>query len=200
VWWLWVLVPLASIGFLSFAPPLFFGLRYGRRFGYLWSVVFLGLIVGFFIVDPDTSGHSVRDGVSTALLMADWLGGAAVAGGYVLTTRRGDDPVSFARAQRKRRKLARAIVAKDPRLAVEANIGRPDVPGERHDGGLVDVNRVSAESLAAVPGVGPGLAARIVDTRKEVGGYDSLDDLIGTLNLNPRDLDDASDRLLFIPL
>ena len=197
--WLWAVVPLASLGIAGFVPPVYFAVRYGRRAGYAWALVLLACIVGFFATYQGSHHHGVRDGVATGLIMVAWVGGAAVAGAFVLTTR-SDDPVAIARQQRKRREHARAIVAKDPRLAVDARIGRPDLPGDHDDGGLVDVNRVPAAALAALPGIDANLAERIVQTRKGVGGYSSLDDLIGTLNLNPRDLDDASEQLVFIPL
>jgi DNA uptake protein ComE-like DNA-binding protein len=197
--WLWVIVPIASLGIAGFVPPVYFAVRYGRKSGYVWAVVLLAAISGFFVVYPGPHRHGVREGVATALIMTAWVGGAAVAGAFVVTTQ-SNDSVAIARERRNQRQRARALIAKDPRLAVDAGIGRPDVAGEHDDGGLVDVNRVPAASLAALPGITKSLAERIVETRKQVGGFSSLDDLIATLNLNPRDLDDASEQLAFIPL
>lgn len=197
--WLWAAVPLASLGIAAFVPPVFFAVRYGRKSGYIWSAVLLGAIVGFFATYPGSHQHSTRDGIATALIMTAWVGGAAVTGAFVVTTH-DHDPIVEARDQRKRRDRARALIAKDPRLAVEAGIGRPDLQEPHDDGGLVDANRVPAGTLATLPGITASLADRIVETRQQVGGYASLDDLIATLDLNPRDLDDASERLVFIPL
>lgn len=199
VLWLWTAVPLASLGIAGFVPPVFFAVRYGRRSGYVWSTLLLAAIVGFFATYRGGHHHSARDGIATGLIMIAWVGGAAIAGAYVLTTR-SHDAVAVARDQRKQRVRARALIAKDPQLAVAAGIGRPDIAGEHDDGGLVDVNRVPLASLTALPGISQSLAQRIVETRQQVGGYASLDDMIGTLSLNPRDLDDASERLAFIPL
>ncbi|PQV62760.1 comEA protein [Abditibacterium utsteinense] len=41
----------------------------------------------------------------------------------------------------------------------------------------IDLNRASAEQLAALPGVGPKMAERILQFRKENGGFKSVDDL-----------------------
>lgn len=41
----------------------------------------------------------------------------------------------------------------------------------------IDVNLASAAELARLPGVGPALAARIVDTRARDGPFASIDDL-----------------------
>lgn len=41
----------------------------------------------------------------------------------------------------------------------------------------LDLNRASQDDLERLPGIGPGLAARIVDSRARRGTFDSLDDL-----------------------
>jgi competence ComEA-like helix-hairpin-helix protein len=41
----------------------------------------------------------------------------------------------------------------------------------------IDLNRASAEDLAAVPGIGPALARRIVDYRQAHGPFRKIDDL-----------------------
>lgn len=182
----------------AFMPPLYFAARYGRRSGYAWSVLLLAAITAFFVVKPDQD-RGTRNGVAEALIMFCWIGGAAVAAYFVLTTT-SDGAIAQARRQRKLRKQARELVARDATLAVQAHIGRPDLPGDHEDGGLVDVNRVPADVLARVPGIDRALAERLVSVRHDVGGFASLADLITTLDLNPTDLDDAADLLVFIPL
>lgn len=195
-----MLVPLVSFGIAGFVPAAYFALRYKRRSAFVWSALLAAAITAFFIVHPDNQATGVRHGVSVALIMLCWVGGAAVAGGYVITTSGEADPVSVARRERKLRDRARKLVATDPRLAVEAHIGRPDIAGDHDDGGLVDVNRVPASTLTGLPGIDAALADRIVATRREVGGFASLPDLVTTLNLDPIRLDDAADRLVFVPL
>lgn len=198
LWW-WAAVPLASLGIAAFVPPAIFAVRYGRKSGYAWSTLLLAAIIGFFASYRGGHHHDVRDGIATALIMVAWVGGAAVTGAFVLTTHV-NDAIADARELRKQRKRARSLIARDPKLAVEAGIGRPDLATVHDDGGLVDVNRAPATSLNTLPGIGLSLANRIVQTRQQVGGYASIDDLIDTLDLNPRDLDDARDRMAFIPL
>jgi len=41
----------------------------------------------------------------------------------------------------------------------------------------LDLNRASQDDLERLPGIGPGLAARIVDSRTRRGTFDSVDDL-----------------------
>ena len=42
----------------------------------------------------------------------------------------------------------------------------------------VDINSADAEKLASLPGIGPSIAQRIVDYRKEHGPYKSVDELL----------------------
>jgi hypothetical protein len=201
--WLWLLVPLGSLGMASFVPPAYFALRERRRSGFLWSAVLLAAITAFFVVaggERHGTHQGTRHGVGEALIMLCWLGGAAVVAGFLVTTTNPSDPVSVARRQRKLRDRARKLAESDPRLAIEAHIGRPDLRGDHDDGGLVDVNRVPASTLAKLPGLDAALADRIVATRREVGGFASLADLLTTLAIDPVRLDDAADQLVFIPL
>ena len=49
----------------------------------------------------------------------------------------------------------------------------------------VDLARGDAAELATLPGVGPGLAARIVAHRRDAGGYRQVEDLLGVRGLGP---------------
>jgi competence protein ComEA len=49
----------------------------------------------------------------------------------------------------------------------------------------VDLNRASAEDLAAVPGIGPGLAAEVVREREERGPFRSPDSLLRVRGIGP---------------
>jgi DNA uptake protein ComE-like DNA-binding protein len=88
-------------------------------------------------------------------------------------------------------------VAKNPSLAVELRIGRPDLQQSFDDGGLVDVNHVPAKVLAALPGLNEEIAEKIVSQRDGVGGFTSSADLEVTLGIPPVTLDEARDRLMF---
>ena len=54
--------------------------------------------------------------------------------------------------------------------------------------GPVDLNRAGAEELARLPGVGPGLAQRIVEERNRRGRFESPDALRNILGLGPKKL------------
>jgi len=109
-----------------------------------------------------------------------------------------DGSATFARARMRRRQQARRIAAKDPTLARELRIGRPDRQPAYDDGGLIDVNHVPACVLSAIEGIGPELATAIVTARESIRRFDSREDLEATLGLDPYALDGASDLLVFL--
>ncbi|MDH3590533.1 MAG: helix-hairpin-helix domain-containing protein [Planctomycetota bacterium] len=52
----------------------------------------------------------------------------------------------------------------------------------------VDLNRASAAQLESVPGIGPSLAQRIVDFRKEHGPFRRMDDLLKVRGIGEKSL------------
>ena len=46
------------------------------------------------------------------------------------------------------------------------------------DSAPVDINAADSEKLATLPGIGPSIAQRIVDYRKEHGPFKSVDELV----------------------
>ncbi len=61
---------------------------------------------------------------------------------------------------------------------------------------LVDVNAASAADLAAVPGIGPALAARIVDYRQEHGEFRKMEDLLEVKGVGEKSLDNLRPFLM----
>ena len=59
----------------------------------------------------------------------------------------------------------------------------------------VDLNRASAAELEALPGVGPVLAARIVEARARRGGFGSVDDLLAVKGVGPAVLERLRGRV-----
>ena len=54
-----------------------------------------------------------------------------------------------------------------------------------HDGQTLDVNTASADDLTQLPGVGPSLAARIVEYRRQNGPFETIDDLQNVSGIGP---------------
>lgn len=115
-----------------------------------------------------------------------------------VSTRTGRYPVAVASGRIQRRTQGRHLLATQPALAREIGLGRPDVPGA-DDYGLVDVNHVSADALARLPGVTKDVAQRIVTERAQCGGFSSVEDLGMLLDLPPAEVDKMRDTAIFIP-
>jgi DNA uptake protein ComE-like DNA-binding protein len=114
---------------------------------------------------------------------------------------RPDDALRQAKtAAEQRRKLrdeARALAARDPALARELGIGRPDRSRDYDDGGLVDVNHCPASVLMTLPGITPALAARVVELRQDRGAFVSADELSDALGLPPGDVSYLADKTIY---
>lgn len=104
--------------------------------------------------------------------------------------RRKDASQVWQHERRIRREQARTLVEHYPAVARELAIGRPDRPRLFDDGGLLDLNTVPEQALAALPGVSPDQARKIVAARTLYGGFGSVDDLI-TRGLLPAPLPPA---------
>jgi competence protein ComEA len=52
--------------------------------------------------------------------------------------------------------------------------------------GKVNLNTATAEQLASVPGLGPKLAARIVEQRQKSGGFKSVEDILGVKGIGEK--------------
>ena len=96
---------------------------------------------------------------------------------------------------------SRQLQASQPALASELMVGRPDLPGRQYDdGGLIDVNHVSADWLQRYLTIERPLAERIVEARNRHNGFTTPDELVVYCDgLTPAKLNLFRDRLIFIP-
>jgi DNA uptake protein ComE-like DNA-binding protein len=163
--------------------------------GIVWSVI---AVAGWAIANG--SKHS---GLAGFLIIVAWVGAAATT--FVIRSaydRRMASPLLNAteRAEERlsERRHAQEIAHQNPSLALEMGIGRPDLKGST-DAGVVDINNAPAAAIAALPGVDDALATRIVETRAEVGGFSSVEDLGIALDLAPETVEDLRDRVVFLP-
>ncbi|MGI5504190.1 ComEA family DNA-binding protein [Lentzea sp. CA-135723] len=90
-----------------------------------------------------------------------------------------DPAVAAALALRARRDEARALVARDPALARDLRIGRPDLPRQYDDGGLVDINTAPAAVIAQCCGLDEVAARQIERARSRHSvPFSSVDELL----------------------
>jgi competence ComEA-like helix-hairpin-helix protein len=63
----------------------------------------------------------------------------------------------------------------------------------------LDLNAATAEQLSRLPGVGPGLARRIVEERQRRGRFESAEGLRSVLGVGPRKLEALRDLVTAAP-
>jgi len=110
------------------------------------------------------------------------------------------DPAVVAVLQaRQRREEARAIAARDVDLARELRIGRPDLPRQFDDGGLVDLNHAPAPVMVQLLEMSEADVAQVIEARDRIGGFSSAEEVIAYTELSPTLIDGLRERLLFLP-
>jgi hypothetical protein len=213
VWW--ALIPIWSIGFLSFVPFLAYALI--QRSKKNWAVVgaYLAATIAIFVslgvVNPNSGPGAALGGFIVAL-----AGCAAVHAAVLFRPSRAVAPLgpampamplgprqrnqqalAAARDRIERRKEARHLVASDPDLAREMRIGRPDLSREYDDGGLIDVNHVPGDVLTVQLGLAPGEVTDVLAARDKLGKFASADELCAYTELSPDRVDELRDLMIF---
>jgi helix-hairpin-helix protein len=119
--------------------------------------------------------------------------------GRVFEARPQDPAIAAALHARQRREEARAIAVRDVDLARELRIGRPDLPRQFDDGGLVDVNHAPAPVIVHLLGLSEADAVQVTEARDRIGGFSSAEEVIAYTDLSPTLVDGIRERLLFLP-
>jgi hypothetical protein len=198
-------VPIWSLSLLAFTPFLRIALARRRArdwvvfAGYLAAVI--AVVVLMSIAGPSDDAVSATAGGLAILLMG-------VAGVHAFVAfRPGPDVVSGSRASQlaltaardrmHRRQHARVLAQDNPALARELGIGRPDVPHDYDEGGLVDVNHVPGDVLASGLGLTASESAAIVTARDQLGRFSSPEELSVYAQLPPDRVETLRDWMLF---
>jgi hypothetical protein len=96
-----------------------------------------------------------------------------------------------------RRDDARRLVQANPELARELRIGRPDLPWQYGDGGLVDINRVPGYVLAASLGLTQQEVTNLTAARDKLGKFSTADELRDYAELPLGRVDELRDLMIF---
>jgi len=208
----WALCPAYTFGLVACIPAIHGAVRLRRpRLWYAAAGLVLGNIVLWLLVyTPGASAAASNIGALLALALAvagtvhalrlrqEVFGSqdAAIAAAVGLAAAQRDPAVAQALAARRRRADAAALAAKDPALAMDLRIGRPDLSRQYYDGGLVDVNHVDEATLVAHLGLSPESAKEVISARQRLGRFESADDLANFADLPPRVLDAVRDRVI----
>jgi DNA uptake protein ComE-like DNA-binding protein len=105
--------------------------------------------------------------------------------------------VAAAKNKLERRKEARHLVATNPALARDLKIGRPDLPREYDDGGLVDVNHVPVGVFSSGLGLTPIEARDVLAARDKLGRFVSAEEICEYTQLSPDRVDELRDLMIF---
>ena len=209
---LWASVPVWSIGFLSFVPFLAYALIQRRRRDWAVFAVYLAatvaMIVALAAVKTNSGAGAGVGGfivalagcaaVHAAILFRPSRGVSSLGASMPLSPRqRNREAVAQARSRIERRKDARHLAATNPSLARDLRIGRPDLPREYDDGGLVDVNHVPAAVLAGPLGLSPAEVSDVLAARDKLGRFASADELCAYTSLAPDRVDELRDLMIF---
>jgi hypothetical protein len=148
---LWALIPMLSFGLLAFLPFAHAAVKLPNRRTWLLPATYA--VVEVVVLGPLGAASSTGD-LGAALFTVAWSALILVATVHAFVLRRQvffapavQPAMAAALADRKLREQARAVVAGDPALARELRIGRPDLPRQFDDGGLIDVNHVPEQVL-----------------------------------------------------
>jgi hypothetical protein len=206
--YVWAFLPALSLGFLAPVPIIHAAIK--LRTWTLWAASALYTVAEVFLwsvtvtMDETVAPEEIPE-------VPDWaaallLGLMVVPTAHALAVRRrvfeprAQDPALVAALQaRERREDARAILARDVNLARELRIGRPDLPRQFDDGGLVDVNHAPVPVFVHVLGLSEADAAQLATTRERVGGFATANEVIAYTDLSPALVDSLRQRLVFLP-
>lgn len=209
----WYYVPVVlSFGMLSGVPFAHAATRLrgsAARLCWIWAALYTAIVVLAVVITPrqPTTPVPVAEQPTPygGLLILATIIVALVHVTYVRrqvwsAARPPDEAVGVVLAARRRRDEARRILARDPSMARELRIGRPDLPGTFDDGGLVDLNSAPPLVIADACGIDPAIAVRIVEARR-IGGvpFAAVDDVFSAVEV-PVDLwDRIRERAVVVP-
>lgn len=208
---LWALLPLLTCGL---GAPIAFGVALAKRrspLTLLGLIVYSALSLAWFVLAvmfgseaplwADLVAYTalpiVTVGATVHLFMIRPLVWTPQCGPSVPVARMsGHEVVDRARELRRQ---ARAMAESDPMLAKRLGIGRPDLPHQFDDGGLIDLNHAPLHVLTSLPGVTEAGAGQILDRVERLGPFQSLGEVLLAVEINPAFEHHLHEYVIFIP-
>ena len=205
----WALLPVLSYGYLAPIPIIHAAVK--LRTWTLWAAAALYTAAEIVwwsatmtVTDEPVDPAELSDPPGWIFLVLLGLIVVPTAHAFAVRGRvfapRPQDPALVAALQaRQRRQEARAIATRDVYLARELRIGRPDLPRQFDDGGLVDLNHAPVPVMVQLLGLSEVDAAKVVEARDRIGGFSSAEEVIAYTELSPSLVDGIRERLVFLP-
>lgn len=206
--WCWALLPGLTLGFGTAAVMVHAAVRKRSLLQGASVPLYIVALALMLTADPDHGetqevvfnlalAVSMGLGLVHAIGIRGWVFESAAPARLTLRARQRAALRASEEAQEARR-AARALVERDPRLARRLHVGRPDISGRAYpDGGLVDVNQVSADTLAQATRMPSHVAGTITSVRDRTGGFSSYEDMLVLTDVPPAVTDPVSDLLVF---
>lgn len=196
----WMLIPVLSMSFVAFIPAV---QVYWKARTKGWLLTALLITLGSAVVVTGLALEADGAGFGGVIIATAASGVAAAAAGRNIMFNRAkpkiDPAVQRVLDDRERRVEAREIVETDPEMALELGIGRPDLPSAYADGGLVDLNNVSADGIVATFGWNQETAEAFVAERDARRGYVSITEIAALSSLPPGLLENDAERIVVLP-
>jgi hypothetical protein len=206
----WASMPLWSLGLLAFGPFLWLAITRRRRSDRAVVTAYIAVsAVAVGLVSLSTAVPSAGNASGGLLFFLAVVGaghamvacrpGRRDASGRPVISKAYGNVLAESRAGERMdvRNKARKLALKDPALARELRIGRPDLPREYDDGGLVDVNHVPAAVLVSHLNLTAEQAAKVVSARDQIARFDGPTDLEAYADLPPERVDELSGLMIF---
>jgi hypothetical protein len=209
-------VTICSAGLLAWLPFVHAGSHLHRRSvtRLAWCYAASATTIGILLAVTPTDAHGeITPGAGNAIsLVGGLLALATIALGCVQqaplrrevytdppqTEDTADPALTAALDARERRANARQIATRDPLLARDLKIGRPDLPHTFDDGGLVDLNSAPPHLIAEICDLPQTTADDIVAARPP-GGFLVVDDVFSQAEIPIAAWDIIRDRTVAIP-
>ncbi len=180
--WIMIVLPILTIGFANFVPGVWAAVRRWSERRYRWSMLIFAVVVGLLTYAAIiTVGTVSSTGVLSNIGVALWLICIVVATIVAVVNRKSPADLPGARDEIRRRRERdqyRSLALRDPNLARSMAIGRPDLSRSYSDGGLLDVNALSAEALAHFAPMSIGEAQQVVQHRGRIRRLAGVNDLL----------------------
>jgi hypothetical protein len=199
----WASVPIWSLSLLAFAPFLRLALTRRRTRDWLvfagYLAASLTVLVLMSISGPDDAVAATGGTLAIALMSAGAVHAFLAfrpmpqAAGSLAS----EQALTAARARMHRRRQARELAEHNPVLARDLKIGRPDLPHDYDDGGLVDVNQAPGDVLVSCLGLTPAESAAVIAARDQIGKFSSPEELSVYAQLPPGRVDALRDWMMF---